>query len=60
MSPILEPDEQLKMADGLPSVNYNQQEIANLAFQLWEQRGQQEGGAEEDWLIAESLLSKRL
>ena len=31
-------------------------DIANLAYALWEDRGGGDGGAEEDWLEAERML----
>ena len=31
-------------------------QIAQLAYQLWEERGRPEGSAEEDWLRAEKQL----
>ena len=33
-----------------------QQDIANLAYALWQQRGSPEGSAEEDWKEAETRL----
>lgn len=34
-------------------------DIAQLAYALWEARGGGDGGAEEDWLEAERLLSEQ-
>jgi hypothetical protein len=36
--------------------NRSQQDIANLAYALWQQRGSPEGSAEEDWKEAETRL----
>ena len=36
--------------------NIQQQAIANLAYELWQQRGWQQGSPEEDWNRAEQLL----
>ena len=33
-----------------------QQEIANLAFALWQRRGSPNGSSEQDWLEAERIL----
>jgi hypothetical protein len=33
------------------------EQIALLAFQLWQQRGCPEGSAEEDWYLAENALT---
>ena len=33
-----------------------QQEIANLAYALWQQRGAPQGSPEEDWRAAEETL----
>ena len=33
-----------------------QQEIANLAYALWQQRGAPQGSPEEDWIAAEEVL----
>jgi hypothetical protein len=32
-------------------------DIANLAYALWERRGGGDGGAEQDWLEAERMLA---
>lgn len=34
----------------------SQQDIANLAYALWQQRGCPEGSPEEDWLQAEKMI----
>ena len=34
-------------------------DIANLAYALWEDRGGGDGGAEEDWLEAERTLQEQ-
>ena len=34
-------------------------DIANLAYALWEDRGGGDGGAEEDWLEAERMLQEQ-
>jgi hypothetical protein len=36
--------------------NPSQQDIAKLAYALWEERGMPEGSAEEDWIEAERQL----
>jgi hypothetical protein len=33
-----------------------QQAIANLAYELWQQRGAPQGSSEQDWMEAERLL----
>jgi DUF2934 family protein len=38
------------------SRNPSQQDIANLAYALWQQRGCPEGSADEDWKEAERQL----
>ncbi len=38
---------------------YNQHDIENLAYQLWEERGQPEGGDQQDWFTAESILEEK-
>jgi hypothetical protein len=38
------------------SGNVQQQAIANLAYELWQQRGCPQGSPEEDWNRAEQLL----
>jgi hypothetical protein len=35
------------------------EEIANLAYSLWEARGGIGGSPEEDWLVAEAELRRR-
>jgi hypothetical protein len=35
------------------------EEIARLAYSLWEARGGVDGSAEEDWLAAEAELRQR-
>jgi hypothetical protein len=34
------------------------EDIASLAYGLWQERGCPEGSSEEDWLRAEELLSR--
>jgi hypothetical protein len=44
----------------VPQVETNtdsQEDIARLAYALWEERGRPEDSAEEDWLRAEQSLS---
>ena len=36
----------------------SQQDIATLAYALWQQRGCPQGSAEEDWMEAERLLEQ--
>jgi len=38
------------------SVEVSHEDIARLAYALWEERGHAEGSAEEDWLEAERQL----
>jgi len=45
------------VADRLPEVTT--EDIARLAYQLWEERGCPIGSPEEDWLRAEELLTAR-
>jgi hypothetical protein len=40
-------------------VKHPEQDIANLAYALWQQRGSPEGSAEEDWKEAERQLHSR-
>ena len=37
----------------------SREEIAELAHQLWHERGQEDGHAEEDWVRAEKQLADR-
>jgi hypothetical protein len=37
-----------------------QEEVANLAYQLWQERQDEGGSAEEDWLRAETIVRNRL
>jgi len=43
-------------AEAQPQQQIQQKAIANLAYQLWEQRGSPQGSPEEDWNRAEQLL----
>jgi hypothetical protein len=36
------------------------EEVANLAYQLWQERQGQGGSAEEDWFRAETIVKNRL
>jgi len=36
-----------------------QQEIANLAYALWQRRGSPNGSSEQDWLEAERILQNQ-
>jgi hypothetical protein len=47
-----------KAADAAPSAP-SREEIAALAYALWEARGCQGGSPEEDWLRAEEQLTAR-
>ena len=42
------------------TANPSQEEIANLAYTLWQQRGCPEASADEDWIEAERELRSRL
>ena len=37
----------------------NSQEIAHLAYWLWQQRDMPVGSPDEDWFLAEQLLQRR-
>ena|SRR5260370_35875774 len=39
-----------------PRVTVSHEEIAALAFSYWQERGCQDGSAEDDWLLAEREL----
>jgi hypothetical protein len=52
-SPIARPGSVQRNAG---TANPSQQDIANLAYALWQQRGCPEGSAEEDWTEAERQL----
>ncbi|MCC7497268.1 MAG: DUF2934 domain-containing protein [Bryobacterales bacterium] len=41
------------------ATDFNQDDVARLAYQYWETRGRQGGSAEEDWLRAERELFNR-
>jgi hypothetical protein len=41
----------------MPEKEPTHEEIAELAYQYWEERGEDEGSAEEDWLKAERDLN---
>lgn len=43
--------------EGLPSPTY--EEIAQLAYQYWQERGCPHGSPDEDWLQAEMALQKQ-
>ena len=43
--------------EGLPSPTY--EEIAQLAYQYWQERGGPHGSPDEDWLRAEMALQKQ-
>lgn len=38
----------------------NREEIERKAYEIYEQRGREEGHAEEHWLVAEHELTKKL
>ena len=40
--------------------NFDQAEIARVAFELWEERGRPAGSPEGDWFRAEQLLRATL
>jgi len=40
----------------LPRQSLDQEQVAALAYQLWENRDRQDGAATEDWLEAERML----
>ena len=40
----------------LPRQSLDQEQVAALAYQLWENRDRQDGTATEDWLEAERML----
>ena len=39
-----------------PEIKSSTNDIANLAYSLWQQRGSPEGSPEQDWLEAEKLV----
>lgn len=45
--------------DGLPEPRIDTEEIARLAYFLWESRGRQGGDPAEDWIRAERELRER-
>jgi hypothetical protein len=44
----------LSSLDATPEPSY--EEIARLAYQLWEERGRESGNPEDDWFRAEAVL----
>jgi DUF2934 family protein len=38
------------------SSNIRHEQVARLAYELWERNGRPAGSAERDWLIAEQIL----
>ncbi len=44
------------VVEGEPEVVPTQEEIAALAYSLWEARGMNAGSSEEDWFCAEEQL----
>jgi len=40
----------------LPQQSLDQEQVAELAYQLWEKRNRPHGAATDDWLEAERLL----
>lgn len=44
-------------SEGIPDRAVSEQTIRERAYALYEQRGSEDGHAEEDWLQAESELS---
>ena len=39
--------------------NSAEQDVANLAYALWQERGRPEGSPEVDWIRAEQLIQTR-
>ena len=39
-----------------PATNELQQQIRELTYQMYEQRGREDGAAEQDWIQAESII----
>ena len=61
MAPTLESEESRQSAsyaemEGLSAPGPSHEEIARLAYSLWESRGDAPGSAEEDWFRAEREL----
>jgi DUF2934 family protein len=38
------------------SLNIRHEQVARLAYELWERNGRPAGSAERDWLMAEQIL----
>jgi hypothetical protein len=51
-SPALAAPGSVRAGNQAPS----QQDIANLAYALWQQRGSPDGSSEQDWIEAENQL----
>lgn len=59
-SPARNPETQVAQADAVVSDReLSREDIARLAYALWEARGGQGGSPEEDWLRAEQELRRR-
>ena len=62
-SAILSPPRRVKTAAAEPAPSVSNtptfEQIANLAYAIWEARGCQGGSPEEDWLAAERKLRAR-
>jgi hypothetical protein len=39
--------------------NFRHQQVAKLAYELWEKNGRPAGSADRDWLLAEQILELR-
>jgi hypothetical protein len=55
--PIVLPNSVQRETKREPAMKHSpEQDIANLAYALWQQRGCPEGSPEEDWLQAQELI----
>ena len=58
-TPAREPETSARMDTVVTQRELSHEEIARLAYSLWEARGYQGGNPEEDWLRAEEQLRQR-
>jgi hypothetical protein len=55
--PIIVADSVQRETKREPAMQHSpEQDIANLAYALWQKRGCPEGSPEEDWIQAEALI----
>ena len=48
-----------EQAEGRPHAEIDCQEVARVAYELYEQRGREDGRDLEDWLRAETIVRQR-